>query len=58
MNYKQHDVKVFITKNVFYFHFSIDGVLKIMPRLMMIMMVTFLSDVRNNAKSFEKLRAI
>ena len=58
LNYRNHDVKVFITKNVFYFHFSIDGVLKIVPRLMMIMMVTFLSDVRNNAKSFEKLRAI
>ena len=49
---------MFITKNVFYFHFFINGVLKIMPRLMMMRMVTFLSDVINNAKSFEKLRAI
>ena len=48
-------------KNVSYFHFSIHGVLKIVAKIGDIddiMMVTFLSDVRNNAKSFEKLRAI
>ena len=54
MNYKRHSVKVFITKNVFYFHFSIDGVLKIVPRLMMIMMVTFLSDVRKQRKKLRE----
>ena len=58
LNYKHQQCQSIHNENVFYFHFSIDGVLKIVPRLMMIMMVTFLSDVRNNAKSFEKLRAI
>ena len=48
-------------EDIFYFHFSIHGVLKIVAKIGDIddiMMVTFLSDVKNNAKSFEKLRAI